>query len=128
MKNISSILDLKSAIQLMELNQKAKQQLLIEQFKITVSGFKPANILKNKLTDAVSSPVLIDQLLGTAIGLLSGYFSKKILVGTSSRVLQNMVGSAIQAVVTGVIARHYPKIKSIGSFIVQAITHKKKLI
>ena len=77
MENITSISELKNAIQLLEVEQNLKLQLLKEQFHITYQSLRPVNLLLNTFKEVATSPNLIDNLLGTVVGLASGYLSKK---------------------------------------------------
>jgi hypothetical protein len=125
MENITSSAGLKNAIQTLEIEQALKGQLLKEQFILTYKGFKPANLLMGTLKDIVSGPYLIDNILGTTIGLASGYLSKKIVVGASGNIIRRFLGSILQVGVTNVIAQHPGSVKSLGQSIFKRIFHKK---
>jgi hypothetical protein len=127
MQNITSIDGLKNAIQLLEEEQAIKGQLLKEQFYLTYESLKPVNLLNSTLNDISSSPYLIDNILGTAIGLVTGYLSKKIFIGTSGNIFRKLIGSIMQYSVTNVVAKHPDTIKSIGQFIFQHILRKKEI-
>jgi len=126
MQNITSPAELKNAIRLLEVEQTIKGQLLKEQFHITYESLKPINILKNTLNDVASSPYLIDNILGTAMGMASGYLSKKIFVGTSGNIFRKLVGSVLQFGVTNIVAKNPEAIKSFSRFIFKNIFHKKE--
>ncbi len=127
MQNITSATGLKNAIQLLEVEQVVKLQLFKEQFHLTYESLKPVNILKSTIKDVASSPYLIDNILGTAIGLTSGYLSKKIFVGASGNMFRKLLGSVLQFSVTNVVAQHPETIKSFGQFIFQHIFRKKEM-
>ena len=124
MQNITHTAGLKNAIQLLEIEQAIKKQLLNEQFHITYESLKPINILKSTLKDVISS----ENILGTTVGLASGYLSKKIVVGASGNIFRKLIGSVLQFGVSSVIANHPDAIKSFGNFILQYIPRKKKII
>ena len=126
MQNITSSVELKNAIQILEIEQAVNGQLLKEQLYQTCESLKPANILKNTLKDITSSPNLIDNILGTAIGFVTGYFSKKIVIGTSGNIFRKLFGSIVQVGVTDVVSQHPDAIKSFAQFIVQRIFRKKR--
>jgi len=119
MKKITSIAGLKDAIQLLEVKNAVNGQQLKEQVFYTLELFKPGNLLKNTLSDLASTPNLIDSVLSTAIGLGTGFLSKKIIVGTSGNIFRKFLGSVLQLGVTAVIARHPNTVKSLGRFIIQ---------
>ena len=124
MQKITSAAGLKSAIQLLELEQVVNGRLLKEQFYFTKECFRPGNLLKSSLRNTASSPALIDNIIGTAIGLASGYLTKKIFIGTSGNVLRKLFGSVLQFGVTTIIAQHPDAIKSFGRFLFQFVLQK----
>lgn len=127
MENISSVAGLKDAIQILEFEHTYKEQLLKEQFYHTYESLKPVNLIKSVIHDAASSPYLIDNILGTAVALATGYISKKIAVGGSGNVIRKLFGSILQFGVTNVVAQHADPIKSFGQFIYQHFLHKKEV-
>jgi hypothetical protein len=129
MENITSATALKSAIQLLEVEQDIKEQLLKEQFYITFESLKPANLLRSTFHEVVSSPHLVDDILGTAVGLATGFVSKKVvMIGASGNIIRKIIGSALQLGITTVVSQHPETIKSIGHFIFQRILHKKEKV
>ena len=129
MENITSSAGLKNNIQLLIIEQAILGQQLKEQFFITYESFKPANLLRNTLREAISSPHLIDDILGTAVGLATGFVSKKIvMVGASGNLIRKLFGAVLQLGVTTVVSQHPETIKSIGQFIYQRILRKKEKI
>jgi hypothetical protein len=125
MENITSIAGLKNAIQLLEAEQAVKGQILKEQFHNTYERLKPASLLKGTLKDIVSSPNLIENILGTTIGLATGYLTKKIVIGASGNLFRKLFGSVMQIGVTNAVAHHPDTIKSLGQAIIQRISQKK---
>lgn len=126
MQNINSIAELKSAIQVLELDQTVKGQLLKEQFLLTYESLRPINIIRSALKDLSSSPNLIDNILGTTIGLGTGYLTRKIVVGSSHNIFRSILGSIMQLSITNLVARNPDAIKSIGLFIFEHIFNKKE--
>ena len=64
-------------------------------------------------------------MLGAIMGLISGYLSKKIAVGTSNSLIRKILGAALQFGVTNIVAQHPDILKSIGNFIIDKFIHKK---
>ncbi|MGA2408622.1 MAG: hypothetical protein ABSF81_18000 [Bacteroidales bacterium] len=127
MQNITSIAGLKNAIQLLEIEQGIKGQLLKEQFYLTYESLKPINILKKTLKEISSSPYLIDNISGTAMGLASGFLSKKIFVGTSGNIFRKLIGSLLQFGITNVVTQNSDIIKSVGHAIFQHFLRKREM-
>jgi hypothetical protein len=128
MQNIISSAGLKDAIKLLEAEQEIKAQLLKEQLYLTYESLKPVNLLRHTLKEISSSPYLIDNISGTAMGLLSGFLSRKIFVGKSGNLIRKLIGSILQFGVTNVVAQNSDVIKSIGQALLQHYFRKKKQI
>jgi hypothetical protein len=128
MPNISSVEELKNAILLLEIEQAEKGRLLREQFYLTYESLKPVNLLKSTIKELFLEPNLIDNFIGTSLGLASGYLSKKIVVGASGNIIRKLVGTILQFGVTNVIAQHPGGIKSLGQILYHRIFDKKEVI
>jgi hypothetical protein len=127
MQNITSTAGLKNAIQLLEVEQTVNGQLLKEQFYLTLESLKPANLLMSSLKNMASSPYLIENILGTFMGLASGYLTKRIVVSASGNMFRKLIGSVLQFGVTNAVAQHTDTIKSFSRFIFQHIFRKKEM-
>ena len=126
MEKITSIEGLKEEIQRLEFEKTIKAQLLREQFHVVYESLKPANLVMSILKDVATSPNIIDNVINSAVGMATGYFSKKIVVGTSSNIIKNFLGTILQTGVTNVVSNHPDVIKSIGSYILSHIFPKKE--
>ena len=127
MKKPSAAVELKEAIRILESEQNTKGLILKEHLYITYETLKPINILQKTLQDVSASPYLIDNILGTAIGISSGFLSKTIFVGRSGNLLRRLLGSILQFGVTNAVAQHPDAIKSIGQFIIQFLRRRKEM-
>jgi hypothetical protein len=126
MNKITSLDELKNAIQLLEVEQALKRQLLKEQLSVTYESLKPVNILRKALNDITSSHDLTDNILGTVTGLASGYLSKKVFIGTSGNIFRKLIGSILQLGVTNLVTQHPDVIKSLGHSVLQYFLRKKE--
>ena len=127
MQNINYTVELKKSIEIVEVDQNLSRYLLKEQFITTYESLKPVNLLKNTLNEVISSPDLMDNLLGTLVGLSTGYLSRKIVVGASGNVFRKLIGSVLQFGVTNIIAQHPDAIKSVGQFVIERVFRKKEI-
>lgn len=118
---------MKNAIALLEVEQSNNARLLKDQFLITLDSLRPVKLIENSLKDIVSSPYLMNNFLDALISMMSGYLSKKIVVGSSNNIFRKLFGSFLEHGVTGFIARYPEVIKSIGNFIFQLIFHKQEM-
>lgn len=128
MQNITTTLELKNAIQLLEMEHALIGLQLKEKFEITVESLKPINLLKGTFGDIVTSPNLIENLISTVLGLATGYLSKKIVVGASSGIIRTLLGSILQSSVSSYVSQHPDGVKSLGQFIFQQIFRKKEAV
>jgi hypothetical protein len=119
MENRSSLAELRSTIQRLEVQQSMQGELLKEQFYITYESSKPANILRSTISEVISSPYLVNNLLGTAAGLATGYLFQKIVVGASGNLFRKLPGIMMQLGDTSTVAQHPDTVKSIGQNIYQ---------
>jgi hypothetical protein len=126
MRSDNSILDLKNAILLLEAEQEIKGKVLQEQLTLVYESFKPVNLITGTLNDIAKSPFLIDNMIGTGIGLASGFLTKRVFVGSSGSLIRKLLGSILQFGVTNVVAQHSDNIKSIGQLLFQKLIHKKE--
>jgi hypothetical protein len=127
MQNITSSAGLKDAIQLLEVEQEIRGQLLKEQLYTTYESLKPLNLLKHTLKELTSSPYMIDNISGGAMGLVSGFLSKKIFVGASGNLIRKLIGSVLQFGITNVVAQNSGVIKTVGQALFHHFFHKNEL-
>jgi hypothetical protein len=128
MDNITNSAELKKAIQQLEVEQYVCGQQLKEQLYDTYESFKAINLFKNTLKDVISSPFIIDNLIGTAMSLATGYLSNKILIGVSGKLFSKIFGSVIQSGIKKIITHKPQSIQSFGKNIIQHFLHKKQSI
>lgn len=125
MENITSISELKNAIQLLEVEQSINGQLIKEQFSVAYKRLNPFNLFQQSLTEGSSSPLMLDNIVGTVVGLATGSISRKIFIGTSGNIVRKLLGSVLQFGVTTIVAQHPETVKSIGHFIFKHILRSK---
>jgi demethoxyubiquinone hydroxylase (CLK1/Coq7/Cat5 family) len=126
MEKITCAAELKIAIRNLEFEQEVQGQLLKEHFFLAFDSLKPANLIKNTLQDITSSPYLLDNMLGSVMGMFTGFISKKIAVGASHNLFRKMAGSLLQFGVTNLVAQNSDILKSVGNFIIDRIRHRKE--
>jgi hypothetical protein len=127
MQNITSSAALKDAIQLLEVEQEIKGQLLKEQLYIAYESLKPLNLLKHTLKEITSSPYMIDNISGGVMGLVSGFLSRKIFVGASGNLIRKLIGSILQFGITNVVAQNSSVIRSLGQALFHYFFRKNEL-
>jgi hypothetical protein len=126
MRNSTSYSRLQDSIQLLEEEQIIKRQLLMEQLTISYESLKPLNLLQAAIRDISSTPELGNNVLGSALGLASGFLSKKIFIGTSGNLFRKLLGSFVQLGVTNIVAKHPEAIKNFGQDIIEHFLSRKE--
>jgi hypothetical protein len=110
----------------LEFEHDIQGKLLKEDFFIAYNNLKPANLIKNTLSEITSSPYLIDNMLGSVAGMISGYISKKIAVGASHNLFRKIIGSVLQFGVTNLVSQNPDALKTMGNFIIQQLFHRNE--
>lgn len=126
MTKVDSIEQLKQRIAVLTIQQANDERLLKEQFKTSFDAIKPANLIKNTFHELSQSPDFKDDLLNTAMGIASGYVSKKLLVGDSQNPIKQILGMLLQVVITGIVSKNADGIKSIVTLLIDKLTSKKE--
>lgn len=101
---------LRSKIYRLEMKQRLELALLKNQLHITFEKLKPVNLLKDTITEVSKSPELKNHLLTNGIGLLTGFISKKLMVGNTTSPFKNILGTVIEFVVANVVAKNSERI------------------
>ncbi|MDP1725230.1 MAG: hypothetical protein Q8M15_00500 [Bacteroidota bacterium] len=125
MKQITDIL--KETIVLTQYNQAQELERLKEQFHLAVESLKPVNLLKSAFQKVVASPEIKNNLVNDAIGLTTGYLSKKVLVGATHNPIKKLFGVLLQFTIAHVVAKHSDTIKSAGAMLLQRFMKPKKV-
>jgi hypothetical protein len=127
MKNVNAITLLKENILLLEIEQEKNRLLLKEEFKQTFELFRPVNLIKNTLNELTQSPEFKDNLIDSALGIATGFISKKIAVGNTHNPLKQMIGVIIQLAITNLVTKNADGIKSSLSKLINKFTNKEEI-
>src|SRR5687767_1160463 len=105
MKKIKNGDELKEVIAELEKKKDIDEAAMKYQFQETYESYKPANILKNTLTEVSASPKFRHNLFNVALGLGAGYLSRRLMVGRQAGLLKRIIGTAVQFGVTTLVAK-----------------------
>lgn len=115
MYKINSDKTLAEAIRNMEAQRILELEILKRHAEFTLHELNPVNIVKEKLHDGLSnlgetvtSAGFKNGLLKTGIGLATGFLTKKLLVGPQAGILKKLLGTAVQAAVSGFVIKKLP--------------------
>ena len=126
MEKITTSAEIKLAIQNLQFEHEVQGALLKQHFFDVFESLKPINLIKSTLQEVTASPYLIDSVLSSTMGLLSGYVSKKLAIGGSKNVMRNIVGSLLQFGVTNVVSKNSGILKTLGNFVIKHVVHRNE--
>lgn len=124
MGTITNTMELKNAIELLEIKQKEEGLILKEQCKITYESLKPTNLIKTTLKNLVT-PDLTGNILSSTLSLAAGYISKKAVIGSTHNPLKQLLGTILQMGVTSLVSKNTDGIKSVVSTLISSFLNKK---
>jgi hypothetical protein len=123
---INNQADLKMAIFNLQRKSAIQKEILIEQFHATHDSLRPVNLIKNIVKDIVGSADLSTNVINSSIGLVTGFLSKKILIGGSKNIFKKILGTVIELGIANVVAKNSDGIKEKGSSFLKNIFKKKE--
>ncbi len=126
MKNENALILLKENILLMEFQQENNRILLKEEFKQTFEALRPVNLLKNTFHDLLQSPDFKDDLVDSALGIATGFISKKLVVGNTHNPLKQIMGVLLQLVITSIVTKNADGIKSSLMALINKFSNKNE--
>ena len=113
MYRISNSTDLNEAIHLLEDELIQQKQLVTDQVNVIYENFKPVNVVRDVFREVVSSDEFRSNVLTAAIGISTGYVTKKLVVGKSSNLLKALGGNLLQYGIANLILHPSRIMKSV---------------
>lgn len=123
-KSIKNSEQLAEAIAALELKAAIQRREIAEVFGVVSEGLKPLNLVKNGFRSVFSGENKGD-LLNALIGLVSGFLSRKLILGKSTGFVGKTVGKAIQWGMAGIISQNAEKIKEKAGTIIDRLFKKR---
>lgn len=127
MQTITSTAALKEAIHLLEVEHAANGKQLKAQFYATYETFKPINLIRSTLNSFTKSPNLIDNALGTTLGLAAGLVSTLLFKGLAGPGLIKVISPALQSGVTSFVVKNTGSLRSMGEMALLRIFRNRKV-
>lgn len=122
MKKYNKTVALDELILLLQEKQAIELKLLKDQFHITYESLRPVNLIKNTIHEVTTSEEIKEDLLKNAIGLATGYLSKKVVVGESDNPFRKLLGLFLQFAVATFVSKHAESIKAAGDNILRFVS------
>ena len=126
MKNITTLDELKEAIHALELEQQLEGIRLREEFKSSYESIKPVNLIKKSIGEWSSSPGLINNLVGTGLGLTAGILGKKVAIGSSNSTVKQLLGTLLEVGISTAVFKNSDAIKSVALSLAKAYLDKRR--
>ena len=109
---------LKEVIKALEIRQVEEEKQLRVEFLNVYENLKPINILKSLVRDVSNTDSLKHNVSSTTASLISGFISRKLIIGRSRNPLLKLLGVGIQLGMTTLVSKNYNIIKDyIANFI-----------
>ncbi len=126
MKRINQTDALNQEIELLEQKHADQLKALTQQFNVAFESMKPINLIKETFKEVKESPEIKSGIMNSAIGVLFGAISKKVLFGATRNPIKQFIGTAVQLAVSNFVAKHSDKIKSTGESIFNSFSKNRK--
>ena len=128
MQAIRTAVDLKKAIQELEVRKDQDLVLVKNEFHQICEKLTPANIIRNTVHDFTSgAPAKDGKILNTTImGVAAGLISKIITVGFFPGPIKSVLGNVLQLGVTSVVSKESDSIMTLANRIGKLFKRKEK--
>jgi hypothetical protein len=117
---------LSQAISLLQVKRAEELKLLKDEFYLLHDSLKPINLIKSTFHEITSTPDIKNNMVSTAIGLTTGYLSKKAIFGTSHNPIKKIVGLLLQFAITNIVSKNADGIKSTGENLFQRFLKNRR--
>lgn len=126
MSTLSNNERLQQAIAELETKRNVQGALVSEQFQQLRQQLQPVNLIKTVVRDLFASPDVKTGVVDLAIGVTTGMIAKKVVVGQSHNLLTQLVGGAVQMIVTREVSQHPEGIKKMGKTLLQHLLQSSR--
>ena len=96
---------IKEAIVILKLKQAEDLIQLKNQYNLTYESLQPVNLIKNVFAQLITSTEFKGNILNSAIGIASGYVTKKVLLGSTHNPIKKVLGTILQFVITNFVSK-----------------------
>ena len=103
---------LNEKIAFLQKKQSEELVLLKEQFFSIYENLKPINLIKNTLQEITSSSEIKSNLINSAIGVTTGFLSKKIMIGSTHNPFKKLLGTLVEFVIANAVVKYFNSIKT----------------
>ncbi len=130
MQKITSTIELKNAISLLEQKRTGEGNLIKQELHDVYESLKPVNLIKNTFNEFTAMPEFKDNVLNATLGLVAGYIAKTVMVRSTHNPFKKLFGIVLEIGVAKIVAKNSEGIKSTGLHLIKKIfsnTHEKNI-
>jgi uncharacterized membrane protein YeaQ/YmgE (transglycosylase-associated protein family) len=126
MSKITNTSELQARI--MELGNQRKEEsiALKNEIFLIVENLDTNQLLTHGLKEIITSPEVKHELFGLTLGMSAGYIAKKIVIGRSKNILQQIAGNVVGTLVSKNVALNFEKIQATAFFLLKNLMAKKR--
>jgi hypothetical protein len=117
---------LRESIRQLEIQQVMEGEELKAQFKATYESLKLVNLVKSSIKDLTESSEIKNSLFESIVSVMTGYFSKKLMVGKNSNPFLKIVGLVMQFGITNLVAKNAEIIRLYITELIDKFLHPKE--
>lgn len=127
MKNRNETDTLNELILVEEMKHSRALSALKYQFDVAYESVKPINLVKNLVHDVAASPDIKNDMASNIIGLVTGFISKKLVLGNNPKngIFKKLLGTIIQFTIGNKVAKHTEDIKFVATVLLNNILKKR---
>lgn len=96
---------LRNEIALLKLRQNQQESDIRNEFYETVDLLKPSKIITNSLIELYKEPIVKEGILNSSISFISGYISRKVIVGDSNSFIKSTIGYWVEIIVSKLMSK-----------------------
>ncbi len=118
---------LKEEIAALEIRQAEEGRLLKEHLVVVYDMLKPINLVKNAFDEIASAVDSRKSLINSLIGLVTGYFAQKMIIGSKPGLIKKLTGVLLNYGVAAAISRYAESIKIFGLQLISQFFRQKSI-
>ncbi len=108
----------------LEIELKADEIVLKNNFKETLNSLRPGKLLLSTVKDVVTSPGIQGNVVNSLIGMASGFIAKKLVVRGSKNPLTKVLGKIAEVSVANKVGKNADGIRTLGGMLLKKLFHK----
>lgn len=124
MKKPDASTTLMNRISELEIELKADEIVLKNDFKALLDSLRPGKLLLNTVKDVVTTPSIQGNVINSLIGMASGFIAKKLVTRGSSNPITKMIGKIAEVSVANKVGNNADGIRTLGGMLLKKIFHK----